>query len=245
MTKKKSKSHGHSFFTRDKFLPRLIIAAALALLIGFTAVFTIYLRNDIIDIVGGQKKTIVESGGYSTPKTAIGASETFNIKMSDTDHIRGNKDAKITIIEFADFQCPFSLKFHNTMKQVIKDYPDTVKWIYRHFPLRSHKYARSAAEASECAGDQNKFWEYADELFNNQTKIDNNYFSSAAEELKLNIPEFENCLSSGKYSDKVNNDYNQGKQAGVTGAPGNIINGELVPGAVSYEKLKEKIEKLK
>jgi len=230
----------------NKFVGRLIIGAAAVFLIGAAAIFTIYLRNDIMDIAGGSEKTEAENSDYSKPRTPIAASAKLtSVKASDADHIRGNKNAKITIIEFADLQCPFSLKFHNTMKQVMENYPDDVRWIYRHFPLKSHKYARQAAEASECAGDQDKFWEYADKLFENQKKINSDYFSAAAKELELNIPEFENCLSSGKYSDKVNSDYSQGKQAGVTGEPGNIINGELVAGAVSYEKIREKIEKLK
>jgi protein-disulfide isomerase len=129
------------------------------------------------------------------------------------------------------------------MKQVIENYPDKVRWIYRHFPLDSiHDYARKAAEASECAGDQGRFWEYTDKLFENYKSINTDFISIVAEGLKLDIPVFNECLSSGKYKAKVSNDLAMGQQAGVRGTPGSFINGQHIKGSVPYSVIQSAIK---
>ena len=91
---------------------------------------------------------------------------------ADDDPVMGDPDAPITIIEFSDFQCPFCEKFHPTSQQVLQEYGDDVRWVYRHFPLDSiHPRARPSAMASECADEQGKFWEFANTLFANQSRI--------------------------------------------------------------------------
>jgi protein-disulfide isomerase len=169
----------------------------------------------------------------------------IDIEVTKDDHIKGEFDAPITIIEFSDFQCPYCSRFHQTMRQVADNYKNQVRWVYKHFPLDSiHPYARKAAEASECAGDQNKFWEYTDELFVNQSLISPDFLKQTAIKLGLNENKFNECLDSGKYSSKVESDYQQGLKAGVTGTPGNIINGQLVPGALPYEQMQGMIDSL-
>lgn len=168
---------------------------------------------------------------------------TANVEVKDTDWVRGKKDAKVTIIEFSDIQCPFCTRHHNTMRQVVDAYPDDVKWVFKHFPLDSiHPYARKAGEASECAGDQGQFWPYLDHLFENQAKINTEYLSQAAVDIGLDKAKFDSCLSSGKFKGKVETDYQQGMAAGVRGTPGNIINGQVISGAVPFESLKTTIE---
>lgn len=166
-------------------------------------------------------------------------------QVSDSDHIRGNKNAKITIIEFSDFQCPYCSRFHSTMLQVMAAYPNDVRWVYKHFPLDSiHPFARDAAEAAECAAEQNKFWEYADKLYENQSQFSVEFFKKLAGDLKLNTTKFNDCLDSGKFATKVNADYQAGINAGVRGTPGNFINGQSVPGAQPFENLKQIIDGL-
>ncbi len=241
---KKSRLRKHTLILKNKFVLRFLVAAIFIFLTGSAVMFAVYLRNDIIYIARGSDKNEISEGAKNKTENNIPApSAVVDIKISSTDHMRGNKKAKILIIGFADFQCPFSLKFYNVMHRVMKNYPNKVKWVYKHFPLSSHKYARKAAEASECAGEQNKFWEFTDKLFENQPKINDDYVLSTVKELGINVPKFEKCLSEGKYADKVNNDYKQGKDAGVTGSPGIIINKELINGAVTYGELKKKIEK--
>lgn len=175
---------------------------------------------------------------------SIGNNE-FLIESSEQkeEHVRGDIDAPVTIVEFSDFQCPFCLKFHPTMMQVMQNYQGQVKWVYKHFPLDSvHPQARPAAEASECAAEQNKFWEFADGLFENQSKLGETLYKDLASQFGLDMNQFEYCVSSRKYKDKVEQDLQQGIALGVEGTPGNFINGQSVPGAVPYETLKSSID---
>lgn len=169
-----------------------------------------------------------------------------DVQVTDADHIRGPKDAKITIVEFSDFQCPFCQRFHTTMQQVMSEYKDSVRWVYKHFPLDSiHPHARKAAEASECAAEQGKFWEYADKLFENQAVLSDDLYSKLASDLGLNRSKFSDCMAAGKMASIVEADYQQGIAAGVNGTPGNFINGQSVPGAVPFAQVKSIIDSLK
>lgn len=166
--------------------------------------------------------------------------------ITEKDHIRGNHEAPVTIVEYSDFQCPFCQRFHPTMQQILTDYPDKVRWVYKHFPLdQLHLQARPAAEASECVAEQkgnDGFWQFADGLFKNQSRLGESLYKELAGNLGLNLDQFNSCFSSRKYKDKVEADYQEGIKAGVRGTPTSFINGELVLGAVSYETLKAAVE---
>lgn len=171
----------------------------------------------------------------------------FLIESSEQkeEHVRGDINAPITIVEFSDFQCSFCSKFHPTMIQVMQNYQGQVKWIYKHFPLDSiHPQARPAAEASECAAEQNKFWEFADGLFESQSRFGQTLYKDLASQFGLDMSQFEDCISSRKYKDKVEQDFQQGRALGVSGTPGSFINGQSVPGAVPYESLKLTIDQI-
>lgn len=157
----------------------------------------------------------------------------------DDDPIKGNPNAAISIVEFSDFQCPFCERFHSkTFPQIEQNYLLTgkVKFVYRDFPIESiHPNALPAALASECADDQEKFWEYHDKLFQNQKKwqgleIQNSLstFKEYAQELGLNMEEFSSCLDSGKYSQEISNDLQDGRNYGVTGTPGFFVGNERI-----------------
>lgn len=166
----------------------------------------------------------------------------------------GSKDAKVTIIEFSDFQCPFCKSyFDQTHAQIIKDYVQTgkVKFAFRHFPLTSiHPNAQKASEAAECANEQgNKFWAYHDLLFKNQdtwsTKaaadaaVD---FATYAGQLGLDTAKFNSCLSSDKYKQNVDDDTAAGVAAQVDGTPTFFINGNRVVGALPYADFQKTID---
>ncbi|MCD4761565.1 DsbA family protein, partial [bacterium] len=169
-----------------------------------------------------------------------------NIEVSDTDHVRGRKDAPITIVEYSDIQCPFSSRFHSTMNQIMDAYPNDVRWVYRHFPLsRIHPLASRAAEASECAEEQGMFWEYIDVLYENQSSLSRDYLLTAATTAGLNSNKLEICLDSGKYVKKVGNEIQEGRSNGVSGTPGSFINGVSLKGAVPFDQLKISIEALR
>lgn len=166
-----------------------------------------------------------------------------NITVTDQDHIRGAKDAEVTIVEWSDFQCSFCSRFHPSMVRAMQEYQGKVRWVYRHFPLDSiHPQARPAAEASECAAEQGKFWEFADRLFERQPQIGPDTYKALAKELKLNESKFNECVTSGKYKQHVSDDEQAGLAAGVRGTPGSFVNGIEVPGAVPYEQLKSFID---
>jgi len=169
-----------------------------------------------------------------------------DLKIRDNDHVRGDKKAAVTIIEFSDIQCPFCSRFHETIKKVMAAYDGRVRWVFRHFPLESiHPYARKAAEAAECAGEQGKFWEYIDQAYENQQSLNESYISKIAGDIGLDAKKFDGCLSEDKYADKVSKDLREGQAAGVRGTPASFINGQLVSGAQPYEEVKKVIDSLK
>jgi protein-disulfide isomerase len=238
------------FQEKNSFLFGLSIGVASVSLIGFLIMAVAYIQKGGSNSAANENSDQVaqdqgKNNDKPTPSPAPEPNQPANIKVSDSDHIRGNKNAPITIVEFSDLQCPFCSRFHDTMKQVMAAYPNDVRWVYKHFPLNFHQYAQKSAEASECASEQGKFWEYADNIFANQSSLNNDYLATAAKNVGLNTKKFDECLSSGKYASKVSSDYSQGQQAGVTGTPANFINGQLVAGAVPFETIKQKIESLK
>lgn len=167
--------------------------------------------------------------------------------ITEKDHIRGNPEALVTIVEFSDFQCPFCQRFHPTLKQILENYPDQVKLVYKHFPLdQIHSEARPSAEASECVYEQkgnDGFWQFADGLFENQSRLGLDLYKELAIDLSLDMNKFEDCFIQRKYKDQVESDYQEGIKIGVRGTPGSFVNGVLVSGAVPYETLKAAVEK--
>lgn len=162
--------------------------------------------------------------------------------VTDKDHVLGDlKKAKVVLVEYSDFECPFCARHHPTMKQAVADFGDDVAWVYRHFPLSFHPQAVPSALASECAAEQGKFWEYGDKLFENQAALNDTVYAQIAKDLKLNTTKFNDCYTSKKYLDKVNEDMATGRTAGVTGTPATFVNGMLVSGAVPYETLRDAI----
>ncbi|OFW18079.1 MAG: hypothetical protein A3H27_14235 [Acidobacteria bacterium RIFCSPLOWO2_02_FULL_59_13] len=161
----------------------------------------------------------------------------------DPARVLGNPSAPITIVEFSDFQCPFCQRAYPVVKELLSKYDGKVKLAYRDFPLRQiHAQAQPAAEASRCAGEQGKFWQYHDLLFEHFGKLDNATLSEHAQALELDSGQFEGCLSSGTYRDAIEQDVQEGVQAGVTGTPGFFINGILISGAqpaAAFEKVIE------
>jgi protein-disulfide isomerase len=178
-----------------------------------------------------------------TPPPEPSAPGPVTITVSESDHIRGNPDAPVTIVEWSDFECPFCSRFHPSVQQAISEYGDDVRWIYRHFPLESiHAQARPAAEASECAAEQGKFWEFADAMFAGQSQLGKDFYLSTATSLGLNDGQFSECVESRKYEQKVRDQEAAGINIGVRGTPGSFVNGIEVPGAVPYPQLQALIE---
>lgn len=187
---------------------------------------------------------------------AVGAVGQIRAVTRD-DHIRGNPDAEVKIIEYSDFECPFCKRFHPTMQQAMNEYGGSgkVAWVYRHLPLdQLHSRARKEAEASECAaklGGNDKFWEYADRIFevtpsNNQLNPD--LLPEFARDVGLDQKAFEECLAKGEFASHVDADIKDAESAGAEGTPFSLVidkNGKRYPinGAQPYNVVKDAIEK--
>lgn len=181
-----------------------------------------------------------------SPQVQGAAAPVQNFDITKKDHVRGDFKAPITLVEYSDFECPFCERHYPTLKKILSDYKDKVRLVYKHFPLASlHANAQKAAEASECADEQGKFWEYHDKLFEQQSSgysLAN--FKQWAEDLNLQTSKFNDCLDSGKYADKVRSDEADGQNRGVQGTPATFVNGQLVSGAVPYEEFKSVIDQI-
>lgn len=207
------------------------------------------------------------------PNTNVTANLEDQIKpVNDQDHIIGNPNAKIKIIEYSDTACPFCKMFHTTMRQVIDTYGKSgdVAWVYRHFPLdkpgtnpdgsAKHPNAGREAQAMECAaslGGNDKFWAYTNRLYDitpsvtadtpeglNQAEL-----PKIAQFVGLNVDDFNSCLSSGKFKEKVDAQFTEGINAGVKGTPSSILitpDGSYIPieGVRSIEELRQVIDAL-
>lgn len=189
---------------------------------------------------------------------AIGRKAEAVLPITDQDYIYGIPDARYTLIEYSDFECPFCKKFHPIAEAFVEQNLD-VNWVYRHFPLDFHNPgAQKQAEASECAGEQagnRGYWDYSRKIFE-RTRSNGSGFAldrltPLAVELGMDGTAFQECLDSERYRKKVRAQYAQGQQAGVTGTPGNFLvdtkTGKIVPisGAQPLEKLNQALAQLK
>lgn len=219
------------------------------------------------------KVQILERGGLiadtkqpavNQPSTALpqGAQppvqEAKNVpKVTKDDHVRGDRNSRIALIEYSDIECPFCKRFHPTALQVFDTYKGKVMWVYRHYPLAFHANAQKEAEAVECAnelGGSDAFWKYLDVVYertsSNGTGFALDKLVPLAVELGLNEAKFKECLDSGKYAQHVKDDMDGGSKAGVTGTPGNILldtksgKTNFIPGAVPYEQIKSAIDEM-
>lgn len=150
----------------------------------------------------------------------------------DPSRVRGNPDAPVTIVEFSDYECPFCRGSEEVIKTVLAKYGDKVKLAYRDFPLRQiHPHALAASEASRCASEQGKFWQYHDVLFSVPNQLDAAGLLDHARAVGLNEAQFLSCLNTEKFKSAVEADVRAGASARVSGTPAFFINGIFVPGA--------------
>ena len=158
-------------------------------------------------------------------------------RIDESDHVLGDIDAPVQLIIYDDFECPFCAVFYDTVEKIKENFGDKVVIAFRHYPLSFHSMAMPSALASECAAEQGKFWEMYDKLFsaNKENNLNAAYFKTAAGDLKLDQAQFNQCFETEKYKDKIQEQLIEGKNFGVSGTPGNFINGEPAPGAVPFE----------
>jgi len=146
--------------------------------------------------------------------------------VSNADHTQGNLDADLVIVEYGDYQCPYCGAAYPVLKELMKEYRNHIRFVFRNFPLSEmHLYARPAALAAEAAGLQGKFWEMHDAIYENQEFLNENLLLKLAEKLDLNISQFKADIQKQTLAEKIDTDFESGIVSGVNGTPSFFING--------------------
>ncbi len=161
--------------------------------------------------------------------------EAPRVAVLATGPAKGPENARVTIVEFSDFECPFCRRVIPTLDAILEKYPNDVRVVYRNMPLRNHARARPAAEAALCADDQGQFWAYHDRLFENTRKLGDEDLLRYAEELNLDKEAFSQCYEEKRFAHQVDADLQDGERAGVSGTPAFFVNGILLSGAKPAE----------
>jgi len=156
--------------------------------------------------------------------------------------VRGPEDAKVTIVEFADFQCPFCSRVNTTLSQIREQYPDEVKIVFKHLPLRIHPQAPGAHAAAEAAHRQGRFWEMHDRIFSNQSDLAPETFTGYAGQVGLDVDAFKKDVSSDEVKKRIDADTREAAKLGVSGTPAFFINGKYIAGAQPFEAFKQRID---
>jgi len=151
---------------------------------------------------------------------------TLTPRVSARDHIEGNEDAVVTLVEYADYQCPYCGAAHPVIKRLQESLGKKLRFVFRNFPLtRIHSYALVAAQAAEAAALQGKFWEMHDLIFENQNQLEPEVLPVWAQEIGLNADQFAKAFSDGSVTKRIEEDYASGLASGIKGTPGYFING--------------------
>jgi protein-disulfide isomerase len=236
---------GPAFDRRRYLLPGALAAAVVAFAAVGIFALGMFTHSRFFDEGGGGQPAAVGQPSAVAQPTAGPTAVVGPVDVSaDDDPAIGPANAPVTIIEFSDFQCPYCSRFNtDTLPQILSNYGDRVRFVYRDFPLTSlHANALKAAEASDCANEQGAYWKYHDLLFKNQSALDDASLKSYAASLGLDTGVFNQCLDSDKYISEVQKDYQDGVTAGVQGTPSFFVNGMPLTGAQPYSAFQAAIE---
>jgi protein-disulfide isomerase len=166
------------------------------------------------------------------------------LPLLDNDHIRGGPNPEITLVEFGDYECPACGEAYQVICRIESEMQDRLRFVFRHFPYaRLHPHAELAAQAAESAGDQGRFWEMHDLLFENQDALEFDDLVARAERLQLDVDRFRDDLNTEKFLERVRNDFKTGVQNGVFSTPGIFINGIRHNEGADYKTLMGAIER--
>lgn len=263
--KKKEESHGKSSYKRWFIV--ITVLVAINLIVSLAAVTmsvshskTISNVEDISDKVDRLDNFFSEnfdnyaSGNNAGSRDSAATTGSTDIPTENEPTI-GDEDAPVTIIEFTDYQCPFCKKYgKEAFPKIKEEYIDTgkVKYVFKDFPVPSlgHDNAVKMAKAANCAGEQGMYVEMHDKLFEEQNKIspqrtakfDASKIDTWAQEIGLNMEEYNSCMSKSSVEDEINADLSEGKNGGVQGTPTFFINGEKLVGAQPFTRFQDKIE---
>ncbi|MFH0854124.1 MAG: thioredoxin domain-containing protein [bacterium] len=249
----------------------VLFGILLGIAIISTVAFFILLFRSTANVIPSAKieegdvkgETVKQEEDVKPEETKQNTVDLTKLDIIADDHIKGDKNAPVTVVLYDDMECPFCGAFEGTNKDVmemlkqrspgwepvmtnlIKDYINhgKVKIVYRHFPLSFHQNAFPAAEASECAGVQGKFWEMHDKIFAiNGKELSAEKFKQMARDLKLDMDKYNGCIDNHEMKNKVMNDMQSGQALGVEGTPAAFINGQVLSGAVPYDSFRQVVE---
>ncbi|MCE9586044.1 DsbA family protein [Candidatus Uhrbacteria bacterium] len=228
---------------KTMFYTGLFLGVAVSAVVGLGVTLNLVMGGRALAL--GGSGAVVPSAVAPTPSAQAPVAAGPLKPVSDSDYILGAKNAKVTLVEYSDFQCPFCQRHLPSIKQAMKDYPNDVRLVYRYYPLSFHPEAQKSAEAAACAaklGGNDAFWKMHDELFANQATLSRSLYTELAKKIGLNTGNFDKCVDGGEMATRVSTDLNEGTSAGVEGTPATFVNGQLVSGAVPYSELKAAIE---
>ncbi len=239
--------------SKNSFFFGLSSGVAGFFVIGFFVLLGVYMTGG----GGGGGRTVQANKNPSVNPTPTqpanpGAGAPVDVQLSEDDWVRGDENAKISIVEFSDYDCPFCSRHHETMKQILDEYPGDVNWVYRHFPLEQlHPFAKKKSEAAECVGSlagADAFWKFTDAIFEGDEGGTDAELAALAAQAGANQSKFQTCLTNGDFTDVVENDTQNALAAGGSGTPYNVIiaGDQTIPvnGAVPFEQFKSIIDSL-
>lgn len=242
-------------FVNSNFVLLLLVLFFFA---GGFVVGSLWTENQVMKNGGFAAGAPSGAQGVTQPAGPVGptADQLANVQgITDTDHVRGNKNAKVVLIEYSDYECPFCQRFHATMNEITAEYGNDVAWVYRHYPLPFHQNAQKAAEAAECVasiGGNEKFWQFTDLYFETTdgsgTGVAVTEMGALAGQVGVSASAVQECVDSGKMAATVQAQMDEGSSVGISGTPGTFVvtkDGaqELIPGALPTADVKAIIEK--
>lgn len=177
---------------------------------------------------------------FKSRQPDIDVNKVNNLPVNNSP-VKGGKNAVVTIVEFSDFQCPYCSKLQPTLKEVLKAYPMDVKLVFKDFPLPFHQQAQNAARAAHAAGEQGKYWEMHDMIFENFNMLSEEKFKEFASKIGLDMKKFAADFSSNKYDRQIEEDKHLGESSGVRGTPTLFMNGKMMQRR-SFNDFKEAID---
>ena len=206
-------------------------------------------HRDIILVLAGLIAIVIAIIAITgrSPETANQVFSPLTAVATASDHVKGNPEATLTLVEYSDFQCPACAAYYPMLKQLTSDFSEEVKFVYRHFPLRqSHRNAEAAARAAVAAARQDRFWPMHDLLFENQarwaeTRLAKDEFIEYASTLGLNLDQFRADLDSDETKRQVQDDYASGLKSDVKGTPTFFLNGQKLINPQSYDDFRNLI----
>jgi protein-disulfide isomerase len=217
-----------------------------ALIIGSSIVAGSFLVRSAVDRTGSEVsalKVAIESASKPAPPREAGVRDRMDPNRryqvsTKGAPVRGDPDAKVAVIEFSDFQCPFCSRAVNTLNQIEQTYGDRVRIVFKHMPLDMHPKAPAAHAAAEAAHRQGKFWPMHNKIFANQREMSLEKYREYAQELGLDLKRFDQDVADAAVKARIDADAGEARRLGISGTPAFFVNGRYIPGAVPFEQIR-------